>query len=58
MIGPVDERWDRVMLVRHASAAAFRAFASNAGSPAGVGHRTAARADSRLVPVVEQQPGA
>jgi hypothetical protein len=51
LIGPADVRWDMVMLVTHASAAAFLAMASNAHYLQGVGHRTAALADSRLLPI-------
>ncbi|MDJ0754917.1 MAG: DUF1330 domain-containing protein [Ardenticatenaceae bacterium] len=53
LIGPQDEQWDLVMLVRHKSAAEFMAFASNEAYLAGVGHRTAALEDSRLLPIVE-----
>jgi len=53
LIGPQDERWDRVMLVRQSSVPAFLAFAEEAGYLAGLGHRTAALADSRLLPLVE-----
>jgi hypothetical protein len=42
------------MAIRQASVADFFAFASNAEYMAGVGHRTAALEDSRLVPLVEQ----
>lgn len=51
LIGPEDVRWDMVMLVTHASAAAFLAMASNAAYLQGIGHRTAALADSRLLPI-------
>lgn len=51
LIGPADERWDRVMLVRQASMASFLAFAEDGAYRAGVGHRTAALADSRLLPL-------
>jgi uncharacterized protein (DUF1330 family) len=51
LIGPDDERWDVVMLVRHASVEAFMAMASNQAYLAGLGHRTAALEDSRLIPV-------
>lgn len=51
LIGPGDERWDVVMLVEQSSTAAFMAFASNAEYLAGIGHRTAALADSRLLPL-------
>lgn len=53
LIGPADERWDLVMLVRQKSLADFMAFASNREYLAGIGHRTAALEDSRLLPVVE-----
>jgi hypothetical protein len=53
LIGPSEERWDAVMLVRQSSAAAFMAFASNPDCMAGIGHRTAALEDSRLLPLVE-----
>ncbi len=52
-IGPTDERWDAVLLVRQASLADFLAFASNADYLRGLGHRTAALEDSRLLPLVE-----
>lgn len=50
-IGPAEERWDHVLLVRQSSLAAFRAFASDPAYLAGLGHRTAALEDSRLLPV-------
>jgi hypothetical protein len=53
LIGPHDERWDAAMLVEQASPAAFMAFASNADYLAGIGHRTAALDDSRLLPLEE-----
>jgi len=52
-IGPEDEQWDVVMLVQQSSLASFMAFASNTGYLAGLGHRTAAISDSRLLPIVE-----
>lgn len=52
-IGPEAARWDRVMLIRQASVARFLAWASDAAYLAGIGHRTAALEDSRLLPVVE-----
>ena len=51
LIGPPGERWDMAMLVRQKSAASFLAFASNAEYLAGIGHRTAALEDSRLLPL-------
>lgn len=53
LIGPADERWDAVMLVRQSSVAEFMAFASNQEYLAGLGHRIAALEDSRLLPIVE-----
>jgi uncharacterized protein (DUF1330 family) len=51
LIGPSDERWDAAMLIEQSSAAAFMEFASNAEYLAGIGHRTAALEDSRLLPL-------
>jgi len=56
LIGPSEERWDAVMLVRQASLASFMAFASNQAYLSGIGHRIAALEDSRLLPIVEGQP--
>jgi hypothetical protein len=53
-IGPPDERWDLVMAVRQSSVDDFFAFATNADYLAGVGHRTAALEDSRIIPLVDQ----
>jgi hypothetical protein len=55
-VGPEDERWDLVVLIRQASVADFFAFAGNEGYLAGIGHRTAALEDSRLLPIVERGP--
>jgi hypothetical protein len=51
LIGPAEERWDRAMLVRQSSVQAFMAFSGHAGYLAGLGHRTAALEDSRLLPL-------
>ena len=51
LIGPADERWDMAMLIRQRSVADFVAFASNQAYLAGLGHRTAALEDSRLLPL-------
>jgi len=51
-VGPVSERWDLVMLINQSSISDFFAFASNEEYLAGVGHRTAALEDSRLLPLV------
>ncbi len=53
LVGPEGERWDAAMLVEQASTAAFLAFASNAEYLTGIGHRTAALEDSRLLPLQE-----
>ncbi|KAF1017930.1 MAG: hypothetical protein GAK30_03829 [Paracidovorax wautersii] len=51
LIGPQDERWDAALLVEQANASAFLAFASNEAYLGGVGHRTAALEDARLLPL-------
>lgn len=51
LIGPHDESWDHVLLVRQASKAAFLAFASDPESQRITAHRTAAISDSRLLPI-------
>ena len=56
LIGPPDERWDLAMLVRQSSLQAFMAMASNEPYLAGLGHRTAAVEDSRLLPLLERLP--
>jgi hypothetical protein len=53
-VGPSEERWDLVMLIRQATVADFFDFATDEGYLAGVGHRTAALEDSRLLPLLEQ----
>lgn len=54
LVGPGNERWDAALLVEQSSPAAFLAFASNTDYLAGIGHRTAALEDSRLLPL---EPG-
>lgn len=56
LIGPQAERWDRALLVRQRSTAAFLAFATNQAYLAGLGHRTAALEDARLLPLTELPP--
>jgi hypothetical protein len=51
-VGPINEHWDAAMLVRQTSVQSFLEFASNRAYLAGVGHRTAALEDSRLLPLV------
>jgi hypothetical protein len=53
LIGPPTERWDMVMLVKQANVESFLAFASHKAYLAGIGHRTAAVEDSRLLPLQE-----
>ena len=55
LIGPQNEKWDLVMLVRQNSVSDFMAFSSNQAYMAGLGHRTAALEDSRLLPIVESE---
>jgi hypothetical protein len=57
LIGPEAERWDLVMLVRQSSVESFLAFAAHEGYRAGIGHRTAALEDSRLLPLIELATG-
>jgi hypothetical protein len=54
LIGPSEERWDAALLVRQTGVAAFLAFASNKEYLTGIGHRTAALEDSRLLPLVAE----
>ena len=53
LIGPSDEDWDLVLLVKHKDATTFLAFAQNKEYLAIAGHRTAALEDSRLLPIEE-----
>ena len=55
LIGPQEEQWDLVMLIRQKSLSAFMAFSSNQNYLTGMGHRTAALKDSRLLPLVESK---
>lgn len=50
-IGPQAEMWHRVLIVRQASLQAFFAFATDKAAEAVGHHRTAALADSRLLPM-------
>ena len=53
LIGPPDERWDLVALIRQSSVDTFLAFAQNADYLRILGHRTAAVEDSRLLALSE-----
>jgi hypothetical protein len=57
LIGPPAERWDLAMLVRQHSVESFLAFASHEVYLSGIGHRTAAIEDSRLLPLSEGLAG-
>ena len=51
LIGPQEERWHQAFLVQYPSPAAFRAMMAMPQYQACVHHRTAALADSRLIPL-------
>lgn len=53
LIGPLEENWDAAMLVQQRSTEEFLTFASNQAYLLGMGHRTAALEDSRLLPLQE-----
>lgn len=53
LIGPETQRWDLAMLVRQESMMSFLDFATNQAYLAGIGHRTAAIEDSRLLPLTD-----
>ena len=55
LIGPTNERWDSVMMIRQNSVQDFFAFASNQEYLKVIGHRTAALEDSRLLPLTEHK---
>lgn len=56
LVGPPDEPWDAAMLVRQSSVQSFLAFATNQDYLAGIGHRVAALADSRILPLQQSDP--
>lgn len=53
LIGPQDQKWDFVMLVRQKSMKDFIAFSQNPDYLKVLAHRTAAVEDSRLLPIIE-----
>lgn len=57
LIGPSNEHWDAVLLIRQNSADSFLAFESNLDYMKGIGHRTAALDDSRILPIVKTKAG-
>ena len=54
LIGPPDENWDAVMLIRQKNQHSFLAFQQNEAYMKITGHRTAALSDSRLLPIEEE----
>ena len=56
LIGPPGERWDMAMLIRQHSVESFLAFATHEAYLSGLGHRTAAIEDSRLLPLSDMTP--
>ena len=53
LIGPANERWDAVLLIKQSSVNSFLAFESDKDYMKGIGHRTASLVDSRLLPIIE-----
>lgn len=53
VIGPENEAWDLALLVEHQSVEKFTAFAQDEEYLKTAGHRTAALADSRLLPITQ-----
>lgn len=51
LIGPSEGRWDQMLIIEYPDMAAFIATTQNPVYHAGAGHRTAALADSRLLPM-------
>jgi hypothetical protein len=51
-VGPEEERWDHAILVHQRSLEDFFAFATDTAYIMGLGHRTAALEDSRILPLV------
>lgn len=50
-IGPMEEKWDLVMIIKQKSLDSFLSFASDPEYQVVIGHREAAIADSRLLPI-------
>lgn len=51
LIGPYDERWHRVMLVKQKSKEVMLSMTNDAEYMTSLAHRTAALEDSRLLPI-------
>ncbi|MGB5031258.1 MAG: DUF1330 domain-containing protein, partial [Saprospiraceae bacterium] len=54
LVGPPNERWDAVLLIRQKSVASFMAFAQDLDYMKGIGHRMAGLEDSRLLPLIKE----
>ncbi len=54
LIGPEAETWDMAMLIEQSSVEAFIAWNGNEEYLRGIGHRSAALSDSRILPLAEQ----
>ena len=50
-VGPVDQGWDMALLIQQSSLESFFNFAQHPEYLAGIGHRTAALLDSRILPL-------
>ena len=50
-IGPMEEKWDLVMIIKQKSLDSFLSFASDPHYQVVIGHREAAIDDSRLLPI-------
>jgi hypothetical protein len=53
LVGPEHERWDLALIVRQKDMATFLTFDQNVAYLAGIGHRTAAAEDTRLLPLTD-----
>jgi uncharacterized protein (DUF1330 family) len=51
LIGPAEARWDQVLIIEYPDVAAFVTMTQNPMYGEGAGYRTAALADSRLLPM-------
>lgn len=53
-VGPDDERWDLMLLVRHPSVEHFFSYSDDPEIQFAAGHRYAALADSRILPLTQR----
>ncbi len=54
LIGPTDEKWDAVLVIRFPTVAAFVGFTSTQEYQNAAIHRSAALEDSRILPIEER----